>query len=34
MPFIAVTIAVSGPSSGPMRDATSGKEGAFTAMMT
>jgi hypothetical protein len=34
MLFIAVTTAVSGRSSGPMRDAASGKEGAFTAMMT
>jgi hypothetical protein len=33
-PFIAVTTTVSVPSSGPMRNATSGKEGAFTAMMT
>lgn len=32
-PFIAVTTAVSGTSSGPMRDAIFGSAGAFTAMM-
>src|SRR5262249_54860507 len=33
-PFIAVTTAVSGPSNGPIADATSVMAGAFTAMMT
>ena len=30
-PFIAGTTAVSGPSSGPIREATAGSEGALTA---
>jgi hypothetical protein len=33
-PFIAVTTAVSAPTSGPIRCAISGNEGAFTTMIT